>query len=78
MEERCRARCVLVDGIVKTLTGGPHNHSPHTEKITKILKRNERNESNEVRDEAKVEYWMMDSLTDSSIQVFEDDIMDGV
>lgn len=75
MEERCRARCVLVDGIVKTLTGGPHNHAPHTEKITKILKRNERNE---VRDETKVEYWMMDNLTDSSIQVFEDDIMDSV
>ncbi|XP_059611359.1 modifier of mdg4-like isoform X17 [Phlebotomus argentipes] len=39
IEERCRARCVIKDGKVQALTGGPHNHLPHTEKIQKIKKR---------------------------------------
>lgn len=39
MEQRCRARCVIVDGKLKALTGGQHNHPPHTEKIQKICRR---------------------------------------
>lgn len=39
MEQRCRARCVIVDGKLKALTGGEHNHPPHTEKIQKICRR---------------------------------------
>lgn len=41
VEQRCRARCVIVNGCVKSLTGGQHNHPPHTEKINKITRRNE-------------------------------------
>lgn len=40
-EERCKARCVIVDGMIKSLTGGEHNHPPHTDKINKITKRND-------------------------------------
>lgn len=40
-DQRCRARCVVFNGVLKSLTGGPHNHLPHTEKIEKITKRNE-------------------------------------
>ncbi|XP_041447584.1 uncharacterized protein LOC121403821 [Drosophila obscura] len=39
-EQRCRSRCVLENGKLKNITGGPHNHMPHTEKIDKILQRN--------------------------------------
>lgn len=39
-EQRCRTRCVVVDNQIKAMTGGAHNHMPHTEKIAKILKRN--------------------------------------
>lgn len=38
---RCRARCVIIDGKIKAMTGGDHNHAPHTEKIEKILRRNQ-------------------------------------
>uniref|UniRef100_A0A034WBK3 Modifier of mdg4 n=3 Tax=Bactrocera TaxID=47832 RepID=A0A034WBK3_BACDO len=38
--ERCRARCVLEDGKLKSETGGLHNHPPHTEKIEKMIERN--------------------------------------
>lgn len=38
-EERCRARCVIFDGRVQSMTGGAHNHGPHTDKINKILAR---------------------------------------
>lgn len=38
---RCRARCVIIDGKIKALTGGDHNHAAHTEKIEKILRRNQ-------------------------------------
>lgn len=40
LEDRCRARCVIENGKIKSMTGGFHNHLPHTEKIAKILKRN--------------------------------------
>lgn len=40
-DQRCRARCVIVNGVVKSMTGGPHNHSPHDEKINKFMRRNE-------------------------------------
>lgn len=66
IEDRCRARCVLVDGIVKNLTGGPHNHPPHTDKISKILKRSEVKESC-IPSLTKVEYWTMDHLSDVEI-----------
>lgn len=77
MEERCRARCVLVDGMVKTLTGGPHNHLPHTEKIMKITKRNVLHDMKD--DDAKIEYWTMDNMGHSPIQVFDehDMLVDG-
>ncbi|SPP88205.1 Hypothetical predicted protein [Drosophila guanche] len=39
-EQRCRSRCVLENGKLKCITGGPHNHVPHTEKIDKIVQRN--------------------------------------
>uniref|UniRef100_A0A1B0GN86 FLYWCH-type domain-containing protein n=1 Tax=Phlebotomus papatasi TaxID=29031 RepID=A0A1B0GN86_PHLPP len=39
VDERCRARCVIKDGKIQALTGGHHNHLPHTEKIQKIRKR---------------------------------------
>jgi FLYWCH zinc finger domain len=38
-EERCRARCVVIDGQIKAMTGGPHNHPAHTQKIEKIRRR---------------------------------------
>uniref|UniRef100_W8C0G3 FLYWCH-type domain-containing protein n=1 Tax=Ceratitis capitata TaxID=7213 RepID=W8C0G3_CERCA len=38
--ERCRARCVLEDGKLKSESGGLHNHPPHTEKIEKMVERN--------------------------------------
>ncbi|XP_017846801.1 modifier of mdg4 isoform X3 [Drosophila busckii] len=39
-EERCRSRCVLENGKLKSITGGLHNHMPHKEKIEKIIQRN--------------------------------------
>ncbi|XP_043862342.1 modifier of mdg4-like isoform X4 [Drosophila santomea] len=39
-EMRCRSRCVLENGRLKSVTGGLHNHQPHTEKIDKIIQRN--------------------------------------
>ncbi|XP_055594675.1 modifier of mdg4-like isoform X7 [Uranotaenia lowii] len=39
-EERCRARCVIINGRLSALTGTLHNHPPHTEKIAKISRRN--------------------------------------
>lgn len=39
-EERCRSRCVLENGKLKALSGGPHNHPPHTDKIAKMVVRN--------------------------------------
>nr|XP_016935339.2 modifier of mdg4-like isoform X4 [Drosophila suzukii] len=39
-ELRCRSRCVLENGQLKSITGGLHNHEPHTEKIQKIIQRN--------------------------------------
>ncbi|XP_062122748.1 modifier of mdg4-like isoform X2 [Drosophila sulfurigaster albostrigata] len=39
-EQRCRSRCVLEFGKLKNITGGLHNHAPHTEKIEKIIQRN--------------------------------------
>ncbi|XP_075152987.1 modifier of mdg4-like isoform X6 [Haematobia irritans] len=38
--ERCRSRCVLENGRLKCLSGGEHNHPPHTEKISKMMDRN--------------------------------------
>lgn len=38
--ERCRSRCVLENGKLKCLSGGEHNHPPHTEKISKMIDRN--------------------------------------
>lgn len=38
--ERCRARCVLEYGKLKSESGGLHNHPPHTEKIEKMIERN--------------------------------------
>lgn len=38
-EERCRARCLVSNGKIICLTGGKHNHPPHTEKIQKIFKK---------------------------------------
>lgn len=40
IEKRCRARCVIENGKIKALTGGEHNHPPHTEKIAKIILKN--------------------------------------
>lgn len=40
ISQRCRARCMVVDGKLKALTGGGHNHPPHTEKIQKIIRQN--------------------------------------
>ncbi|XP_020813461.1 modifier of mdg4-like isoform X4 [Drosophila serrata] len=39
-EMRCRSRCVLENGRLKSVTGGLHNHQPHTDKIEKIVQRN--------------------------------------
>ncbi|XP_065073200.1 modifier of mdg4-like isoform X6 [Ochlerotatus camptorhynchus] len=52
-EERCRARCVIVDGRLSALTGTLHNHAAHTEKIAKISRRN--NMVDDVLDAAKAE-----------------------
>lgn len=68
VEERCRARCVLVNGIVKSLTGGPHNHPPHTDKIIKIQKRSEPMES-------PMEYWALENFSD--VEIADDDILDS-
>lgn len=66
VEDRCRARCVLVNGIVKSLTGGQHNHLPHTDKIAKILKRQDEADS-PPPSLNKVEYWTMENLSDVEI-----------
>lgn len=66
IEERCRARCVLVDGIVKALTGGQHNHAPHTEKILKIQKRSDPlNDVAPVQTVKQYEYWTMENLSEA-------------
>ncbi|XP_062698310.1 FLYWCH-type zinc finger-containing protein 1-like [Aedes albopictus] len=52
-EERCRARCVIVNGRLSALTGTQHNHDPHTEKIAKISRRN--NMVDEVLDAARAD-----------------------
>lgn len=62
VEERCRARCVLVNGVVKSLTGGPHNHMPHTDKIEKIEKR----QTNPI--DSTLEYWAFENLSDVEIE----------
>lgn len=41
VEQRCRARCVILNGRIQAMTGGEHKHPPHTEKISKILQRNQ-------------------------------------
>lgn len=64
MEDRCRARCVLVNGEVKSLTGGKHNHPPHLEKIIKIEKRSE------PKDVSQMEYeWALDNFSDVEMGV---------
>lgn len=68
VEERCRARCVLVNGLVKSLTGGPHNHPPHTEKIEKIQKRSEPTENI-----IHTEYWSLENLSDVEIGEYQED-----
>lgn len=68
VEERCRARCVLVNGLVKSLTGGPHNHPPHTEKIEKIQKRSEPTEN-----VIHTEYWSLENLSDVEIGEYQED-----
>lgn len=35
-DERCKARCLVRDGQVVALSGGDHNHPPHSEKIRKL------------------------------------------
>lgn len=37
-QARCRARCVIANGKINTMTGS-HNHPPHAEKIKKLAKR---------------------------------------
>lgn len=70
MEERCRARCVLVNGCVKALTGGSHNHPPHTEKIDKIQKRSE-----PIENVMHTEYWSLENLSDVEIGDYQEDII---
>lgn len=41
VEQRCRARCVILNGRIQAMTGGEHKHPPHTDKIAKILLRNQ-------------------------------------
>ncbi|XP_055385176.1 modifier of mdg4 isoform X5 [Condylostylus longicornis] len=43
VEYRCRARCVIENGRVTAMTGGEHNHPPHTEKIEKMAARSRTN-----------------------------------
>lgn len=69
MEDRCRARCVLVNDQVKALTGGPHNHPPHSDKIAKIQKRSEPTET-----VMQTEYWQLDNLSDVEIGEYQDDL----
>lgn len=45
-EERCRARCLVSGGKIVSLTGGKHNHAPHTEKIQKIFKKEKERSKN--------------------------------
>lgn len=45
-EERCRARCLVSGGKIVSLTGGKHNHPPHTEKIQKIFKKEKERSKN--------------------------------
>lgn len=37
--ERCKARCVVTDDIVVSMSGEPHNHGDHSEKIEKCQQR---------------------------------------
>lgn len=59
---------MLVNDVVKSLTGGPHNHPPHTDKIIKIQKRSEPIDS-------PLEYWAMDD-TDVEYAVDDDIVLD--
>lgn len=54
--------------MVKSLTGGPHNHPPHTDKIIKIQKRSEPIES-------PLEYWAMDDNQSDVEYAVDDDIV---
>lgn len=81
VEQRCRARCVIVDGEVQSLTGGQHNHPPHTDKINKISQRNE------IFDEsARFQADMMDNFTEyvdnlcdpGDIIIVHDDFNDSI
>lgn len=54
--------------MVKSLTGGPHNHPPHTDKIIKIQKRSGPIES-------PLEYWAMDDNQSDVEYAVDDDIV---
>lgn len=86
-ELRCRSRCVLENGRLKSITGGLHNHPPHSEKIEKIVQRNKlaavstsrkigRNIS-EFSQQPKEEYIEEPLTGGSALQLTEHDLMNA-
>lgn len=41
VDQRCRARCVIENGKLKSCSGGFHNHLPHTDKINKMVNKSQ-------------------------------------
>lgn len=41
VDQRCRARCVIENGKLKSCSGGYHNHAKHTDKIDKMVNRSQ-------------------------------------
>lgn len=76
-DQRCRARCVLLDGILKSVTGGLHNHPPHTDKIEKILKRSDKNYKQKSR--SKLDYhkdYSAEEILIDCVELDKTDILD--
>ncbi|KRG00205.1 uncharacterized protein Dwil_GK27753, partial [Drosophila willistoni] len=67
-EQRCRSRCVLENGKLKSITGGLHNHLPHTEKIDKIIQRNRLGPAVSVNTSAGIKLERNPSITHLQLQ----------
>lgn len=53
---------MVVDGFVQATTGGPHNHTPHKDKIEKFMRRSEM--FDDIKDD-KDDVNMVDFLTET-------------
>ncbi|XP_017003634.2 modifier of mdg4-like isoform X3 [Drosophila takahashii] len=72
-EMRCRSRCVLENGRLKSITGGPHNHQPHTEKIDKIIMRNKMASISTGRKISRTHSFTQQQLQETKAEEFDED-----